>query len=365
VSVTYIATGGTITSSGFYTAGTSAGIFRVIAAQQGGTLADTSMVSIALTGTLRSYAEARHFAMGSAVNEDGLANDPTYGPMLAAQYNSVVAEDAMKMYRTHPTQTTYNYAVGDYIRNFAQANGMAIHGHVLIYDFALPAWLTSGTWTKAQLLAIEKDYILNVVGHYAGQVATWDVANEVLSEDGSGFRGGIWHTVIGPEYIDSAFVWAHRADPAAKLYLNDWAESGAKANSFFNLVQGLRSRGIPIDGAGFESHYNVASGIPADYATVLARFANAGFDVRVSELDVAMANTAPASDLTRQGLLYRTALDACLALPRCKSFTTWGFTDKYSWIPFYYPGMGRGLPFDTNYQHKPAYDSLLARLREP
>ena len=48
VSVSWTASGGTITSGGLYTAGTSAGTFRVIATQQGGTKADTSSVTIAL-----------------------------------------------------------------------------------------------------------------------------------------------------------------------------------------------------------------------------------------------------------------------------------------------------------------------------
>jgi hypothetical protein len=44
--VTYTATGGTISSSGLYTAAGTAGNFRVIATQQGGTLADTATVTI-------------------------------------------------------------------------------------------------------------------------------------------------------------------------------------------------------------------------------------------------------------------------------------------------------------------------------
>ncbi len=44
--VTYSATGGTITSGGLYTAGSTAGSFRVIAVQQGGTLADTAAVTV-------------------------------------------------------------------------------------------------------------------------------------------------------------------------------------------------------------------------------------------------------------------------------------------------------------------------------
>ena len=47
VSVTYSETGGSITAGGLYTAGSTAGTFRVIAVRQGGTQADTSSVTIA------------------------------------------------------------------------------------------------------------------------------------------------------------------------------------------------------------------------------------------------------------------------------------------------------------------------------
>ena len=47
VTVSWSATGGVITSAGLYTAGSTPGIFRVIAVQQGGTLADTSTVTVA------------------------------------------------------------------------------------------------------------------------------------------------------------------------------------------------------------------------------------------------------------------------------------------------------------------------------
>jgi hypothetical protein len=44
--VTWTATGGTVTPVGLYTAGLTAGSYRVIATQQGGTLADTSAITI-------------------------------------------------------------------------------------------------------------------------------------------------------------------------------------------------------------------------------------------------------------------------------------------------------------------------------
>jgi hypothetical protein len=46
VTLQYVATGGTITSAGLYTAGTTAGTYRVIAKQATGTLADTAVVTV-------------------------------------------------------------------------------------------------------------------------------------------------------------------------------------------------------------------------------------------------------------------------------------------------------------------------------
>jgi len=51
IAVAFSATGGTITSAGLYTAGSSAGNYRVVAVQTGGTLADTSTVTITTAST--------------------------------------------------------------------------------------------------------------------------------------------------------------------------------------------------------------------------------------------------------------------------------------------------------------------------
>jgi hypothetical protein len=50
-SVTWSATGGSISASGVYTAGSTTGTFQAIAVQQGGTLADTAAVTITAPGT--------------------------------------------------------------------------------------------------------------------------------------------------------------------------------------------------------------------------------------------------------------------------------------------------------------------------
>ena len=275
----------------------------------------------------------------------------------------------MKFGSIHPGPTIYSFTEADRLVGFAQSNGMTIHGHTLVWDEALPRWITQGTFTKAQLLKVLKDHITTVVGRYRGKVASWDVVNEV-ADDAVPLRNTLWLQVIGPEYIDSAFVWAHQADPAGKLYLNETHAEGlnARSNNVLTLVQGLRARGIPIDGVGFQAHFTINPPPPtaADLRANLARFANAGFDVRVSEMDVRVPDTAASTAIEQEATTYRDMLDACLQLgSRCSGFTSWGFTDRYSWIPEYYPGYGRGLPFDANYQPKPADDALAGRLQQP
>ncbi len=369
--VTYFATGGTITAGGLYTAGTTPGTFQVIATQQGGPKADTSGVTVTAVSapTLRLLASARNFAIGAAVRDSAFRNETLYRQTLVTQYNSIVPEDATDFWPIHPGPTQYAFANADTLVAFAQANGMAIHGHSLVWYSWNPTWVTNGGYTNDQLRAILKDHITTVVGRYKGRIVSWDVVNEPMEESGNGLHSSFWMDHLGPEYIDSAFVWAHRADPAAKLYLNEWATEtiGPKSNAILALAQALKGRGIPIDGVGFQMHLTHFWPPPtsAQIQANFARFANAGFDIRITEMDSDIADTAGAAALVAQGAVYAAVLDACLRTPRCIELTTWGFTDKYHWVPQHFPGWGRALPFDANYQPKPAFDSLIVRLGQP
>lgn len=364
--VTYAATGGSITASGRYTASSAPGVYRVIATTRDGAKSDTATVTVK-SPPLRQFAGAKGIAIGSAVDMNALATDAQYRAMLATEYNSVVAEWVMKFAALHPASGVYNFGDADNLVQFAQANGMAVHGHTLVWHDALPDWIATGTFTKPQLLSVLKDHISTVVGRYRGRVQSWDVANEVVADDNTTLRNSIWMQVIGPEYLDSAFTWARRADPAAKLYINDYKIEtvNAKSTKLLALAQSLRARGIPLDGVGFQFHLAGNPPSATDIQANFARFGKAGLLLRISEMDVALPNAADTTALYGQANVYRDVLDACLRQPGCTGLTTWGFTDKYSWIPTYEPGLGRGLPLDVGLGRKPAYDALLARLRTP
>ena len=55
-------------------------------------------------------------------------------------------------------------------------------------------------------------------------------------------------------------MYAHRADPDARLVLNDYGaefQGKAKTTAFYNLVRRLQKSGIPLDGVGFQCHLTV------------------------------------------------------------------------------------------------------------
>ena len=187
-------------------------------------------------------------------------------------------ENAMKFGLVHPEPDRYDFADADYIVGFAEAHGMQVRGHNLVWHFQLPTWLTEGTWTRDELIDILHQHITTVVGHYRGRVAAWDVVNEAIADDGS-LRDTIWLRGIGPEYIDMAFRWAHEADPDALLFYNDYAGEGlgAKSDAIYALVQGLLERGVPINGVGLQMHVSLRwSPQPQDVAANMERLGALG-----------------------------------------------------------------------------------------
>ena len=312
--------------------------------------------------TLRSYAQVRGLDIGAAVDIPEM-QDTAFLRVLTAEFNSVTPGNAMKFGPIHPQPGTYAFANADTIMGLAAQNGMKVHGHVLVWHSQQPAWITAATQTRTTLLAALKEHIETVVGRYAGKIATWDVANEMIADDGTGLRKTFWINVIGPDVLDSAFTWARRRDPSAKLFLNDYAVEGVnrKSDSLFALASRLKAAGVPIDGIGLQAHFVVAAPTLAQMSANVARFAALGLDVRFTELDVRLPDGT--DNLANQATIYGNTMMACRGQPRCHALTVWGVTDKYSWIPSTFPGFGRALPWDANFVKKPAYNSLSTALQ--
>lgn len=97
-----------------------------------------------------------------------------------------------------------------------------------------------------------------MVERYKGRIYAWDVVNEAFNDDGT-LRDSIWLRVIGPEYIELSFRWAHEADPKALLFYNDYGNEGLnpKPDAIYETIKRLKERGFPIDGIGFQMHTSI------------------------------------------------------------------------------------------------------------
>jgi endo-1,4-beta-xylanase len=297
--------------------------------------------------------------IGTAVDTSALAADAPYRAAIGREFNTVTPENVMKWETVEPQRGVTDYRAAEELMRFARAHHQVVRGHTLVWHSQLPQWLTSGTFTNAELADILRQHIFEEAGHFRGRIYAWDVVNEAIADDGT-LRDTIWLRALGPDYIAKAFRWAHEADPHAKLYYNDYnLESiGPKSDTALALVKGLKAQGVPIDGVGFQGHLGIQYPYPSSFGDNLARFAAAGVDVAVTEADVRMVLPVTDEKLATQARYFGTMLASCAAVRRCVSFTLWGFTDKHSWVPGFFAGEGAATPFDERLRPKPAYAAL-------
>jgi endo-1,4-beta-xylanase len=277
----------------------------------------------------------------------------------------------MKFGPIHPRPDTdsnpYDFKGGDALVAFAQSHNMVVRGHTLVWHNQVPGWITKGGYSASQLAEILHGHIRTVMAHYASKVYAWDVVNEAFNDDGS-MRHTIWYDQPGigagegTKYIEQTLRWARESDPTAKLFYNDYdAEAvNKKSDAIYAMAKDFKKRGVPLDGIGFQTHVSLKfdnAQTLASYARNLERFAKLGLELHITELDVRLSDSSPAS-LSAQAKLYGEITTLCVQQPACKLIQTWGVTDKQSWIPQFFKGMGWALLWDDKYQKKPAYEGV-------
>ncbi|KIJ22992.1 glycoside hydrolase family 10 protein [Sphaerobolus stellatus SS14] len=327
-----------------------------------GGAAPTAVIGAATGPGLNKYAQAAGLKyFGSATDNPELTDQP-YIAILSNtnEFGQITPGNSMKWDATEPTQNTFTFSGGDAILNLAKGNGQILRAHNLVWYSQLPSWVTSGSWTNATLTAAMTNHISNVAGHYKGEVYCWDAVNEPFNDDGT-FRTDVFYNTIGQSYIATALQAARKADPNAKLYINDYniEGPGAKSTAMINLVTSLKAQGVPIDGIGVQGHLIVGE-LPSGIEQNLAAFAALGVEVAITELDIRMTLPSTPALLAQQQKDYQTVVAACKAVSACVGITIWDYTDKYSWVPATFSGQGAACPWDANLGIKAAYNGILA-----
>ena len=336
------------------------------------------------------------FLVGAALApQQFVERDSASVALIRREFNAVTSENVLKWERVHPQPDRYEFEPSDGFVTFGEKYGMFIVGHTLVWHNQTPRWVFENAegqpLTREELLARMKDHITTVVGRYRGRIRGWDVVNEALNEDGT-LRESPWYRIIGPDYIEMAFRFAHEADPTAQLYYNDYnLDYPAKRDGAVRLIQSLKERGVQIDGVGSQAHHKLTTPTVAEIDSSLRLLGATGVKVHVTELDVDMlpqatrnatadvserAGPAPDLDPYKAGLpdslqealakryedVFRVYLQHRDVIDR---ITFWGVADHDSWLNGW-PVRGRTnypLLFDRQNQPKPAYDRVMALSR--
>jgi endo-1,4-beta-xylanase len=332
------------------------------------------------------------FLIGGALNRSVVTGrDPRAAAIAEKHFSTATAENDLKWQLIHPQPNQYNWEPADSYVAFCEKNRMAIIGHCLVWHGQVPRWVfgddAGNALTRDALLSRMKDHILTVVGHYRGRIKGWDVVNEALDEDGA-LRRTPWLRIIGEgsedkkyDYIESAFRWAHQADPDAELYYNDYSleTSKAKCDGAVEIVKRLKSQGIRIDGAGIQLHAGLTHPSVEGLEYAITRLAATGVKVMVTELDIrtqargyrgadigqvnreSTNDPSAAAAETQQKLAEKYAeIFSVLRKHREKitRVTLWGVCDAASWIG------GSPLLFDRSYQPKEAFFAVVKTARK-
>ncbi|WP_369260804.1 non-reducing end alpha-L-arabinofuranosidase family hydrolase [Streptomyces sp. R35] len=302
----------------------------------------------ARTPTLAAAAAGSGRYFGTAVSS-GRLGDSTYSTILDREFDMITPENEMKWDTVEPSRGNFNFSPADSIVGHAAAHGQRMRGHTLVWHSQLPGWVKSITDANT-LRSVMDNHITTEMTHYKGKIYAWDVVNEAFADGGSGqHRSSVFQDVLGNGFIEEAFRTARNADPSAKLCYNDynienWTD--AKTQGVYAMVKDFKSRGVPIDCVGFQSHFG-AGGPPASFQTTLSKFAALGVDVQITELDIAQASATA----------YANTVQDCLNVARCTGITVWGIRDSDSWRTGENP-----LLFDNSGNKKPAYDAVLTTL---
>ncbi len=332
------------------------------------------------------------FYIGVAINAaQATGQDQRGDALIVSQFNSISPDNALKWERVHPQPDKYDFSVADQYVAFGQEHHMFIVGHNLVWHNQVPGWVfhdaKGNLLTRDALLARLHDHIQTVVGRYKGKIQSWDVVNEALNEDGS-MRQSLWFKIIGPDYIEKAFQYAHEADPAAQLTYNDYnLEFPAKRKGAIALVKKLQAEGIPITTVGIQGHIHLNRPTPEQEDAAITDFAALGVKVAISELDVDVLPSAghgPTADVSlrvksdaklnpyvnglpasvqqqladRYAAFFRVFVKHHSDLSRV---TFWGVTDADSWLNGF-PVPGRTnypLLFDRDGQPNSAFQAVI------
>ena len=230
------------------------------------------------------------YKFGTCISIDTVQNT-AYQEMVKKDYNTITATNEFKAYSLlsqvqsmKANKPMMNYERADMITEFAQANGIGIRGHVLVWDAYMKDWFFREGFRKDGAVVSKevmeerlRSYITDVITHfetkYPGVVYCWDVVNEAVADganewvQGNSYhlrktRGGaknMFYETLGEDYVLFAFKCARETVNSLgadiKLFYNDYSTFYAdKRGAICRLIKYLNKDEKLCDGVGMQGY---------------------------------------------------------------------------------------------------------------
>jgi endo-1,4-beta-xylanase len=320
---------------------------------------------------LKEHAAAKGLLYGSSAQKKEFLADAQLQATFVSQCDILVPELELKWDHLRPTPDSFDFSGADWLLNFAQQHQMAMRGHTIVWQDALPKWF-NGYINPQNAKPLLLNHVSTVMGRYAGKIHSWDVVNEAIwpkDNRPDGLRDTPWLRNLGPGYMELAFRAAQQADPHALLTWNEnWLEEesdlgDAKRKYFLQYLKDFLARGVPVQAIGIQSHVfgdhtNVAGPHFKDF---LHQISDMGLKILVTEMDVRDQHMTADIGARDQGVadMYYQYLSTVLSHKSVVAVLTWGISDRYTWTLKASPrpdgAPGRPLLYDANMVPKPAW----------
>ena len=308
------------------------------------------------------------FLIGAAIEADQLKST-AHTQLLKKHFSSITAENEMKAGIIHSKENKFDFSKADKIVKFARKNNIAVRGHTLIWHNQVPDWFFEDNGkpvTKEKLKDRMKKHITRIMKRYKGKIYAWDVVNEALDPDQpDGYRKNKWYDILGEEYLELAFNYARKADPKARLFLNDFDTTNPrKRKIIIETIKKLLAKNVPIDGIGMQMHISLTNPSIYNFESTLREISQLGLDIHITELDITIYESSKESFteispvvLNEQGHRVKDLFSIIKKYEKyIQSITFWGMADDHTWLKYYFVKREDWpLPFDTKLKAKPFY----------
>jgi endo-1,4-beta-xylanase len=272
-------------------------------------------------------------AGGGRMSENDLKQ---YKEKFLENFNSAVTENAVKWLSMERNKGDVNYSVVDGILKWTEENHIPLRGHNLFWG--IPRFVQP--WVKQlnddELRKTLENRAETVTSRYKGRFAEYDLNNEMV-------HGNYYEDRLGPDITKQMAEWAHKGDPDAKLFLNDYdILTGKMLPEYMAQIRKFLSQGVPIAGIGVQGHLHSDTFDRHELINALDSLAVFHLPVRITEFnmpgqrsrylkDVKLVMTPEQEEKNAREIVdyYR----ICFAHPAVEGIIMWGFWAGANWIP--------------------------------